>query len=461
MGNYSLKEIAEYIGGDFHGNDALITGFSIDSRTINKNDLFFCIKGKNFDGHDFIEHCAKKASCIITSNKIEDYNVEVKSYIYVSDTLRALQKVSEFVRKKSKAKFIAITGSNGKTTVKEMIAHILSEYKITYTKDNYNNHIGVPLTLLSINQDEDYIIVEIGSNSPGEIAPLAKIINPDIAVVTSVGYAHIEGFGNLKNIAKEKYSIYKYIKENGIAIINNEDKYKNILKIECNKMYFGYKLKLYLKILQIFKNIFKKYKFLSILKISKKKIKLACGNINEDININLNGEHNHLNVACAASVALSLKINIKTIKTRIESFNPISSRLNLHQLERNVCIIDDCYNANPSSFKAALSYLSEQDQKKLVLMGDMVELGKDSELFHKEIGEYARSLGINKFLSIGKFSKYSSDAFGDNGYHFENSESLKSFLNNEIDSNLHILIKGSRSTQLEEYVDFIKNGRYV
>ncbi len=459
MGNYSLKEIAEYIGGDFHGNDALVSGFSIDSRTINDNDLFFCIKGKNFDGHDFIEHCARKASCIVTSNKIENYNVEVKSYIYVEDTLRALQKVSEFVRKKSKAKFIAITGSNGKTTVKEMIAHILSEYKITYTKGNYNNHIGVPLTLLSINQDEDYIIVEIGSNNPGEIAPLAKIINPDIAVVTSVGYAHIEGFGNLKNIAKEKYSIYKYIKKNGIAIINNEDKYINILKMECNKIYFGYnKLKLYL---QIFKNIFNKNKFLSILKISKKKIKITYGNIEEDINVNLNGEHNHLNVACATAVALSLKINIKTIKTRIESFNPVSSRLKLHKLEKNVCIIDDCYNANPSSFKAALSYLSEQDQRKLVLMGDMVELGKDSELFHREIGAYAKTLGINKFLSIGKFSKCSSDSFGDDGYHFENSESLKSFLNNEIDSNLHILIKGSRSAQLEEYVDFIKNGRYV
>ena len=344
MVNYSLKEIAEYIDGDFHGNDALVTGFSIDSRTINKNDVFFCIKGKNFDGHDFIRHCAKKASCIITSNKIEDYDVEAKSYIYVSDTLSALQKVSEFVRKKSKAKFIAIAGSNGKTTVKEMIAHILSEYKITYTKGNYNNHIGVPLTLLSINQDEDYIIVEIGSNHRGEIEPLAKIINPDIAVVTNIGYAHIEGFGNLKNIAKEKYSIYQHIKENGIAIINNEDKYKNIAKIECNKMYFGYKLKLYLKILQIFKNIFRKHKFLSILKIDRKKIKLFYGNITEDININLNGEHNHLNVACAASIALSLKINIKTIKTRIESFNAVSSRLKLHQLERNVCIIDDCYN---------------------------------------------------------------------------------------------------------------------
>ncbi|MBT7542578.1 MAG: UDP-N-acetylmuramoyl-tripeptide--D-alanyl-D-alanine ligase [Gammaproteobacteria bacterium] len=461
MVNYSLKEIAEYIGGDFHGNDASVTGFSIDSRTINTDDVFFCIKGKNFDGHDFIKHCAKKASCIITSNKIEDYDVEIKSYIYVSDTLSALQKASEFVRKKSKAKFIAITGSNGKTTVKEMIAHILSDYKITYTKANSNNHIGVPLTLLSINQDDDYIILEIGSNHPGEIAPLAKIINPDIAVVTNVGYAHIEGFRNLKNIAKEKYSIYQYIKKNGIAIINNEDKYKSIIKTECKKIYFGHKLKIYLKILQIFKNTFKNYKFLSILKIGKKKIELNYGNIKENININLNGEHNHLNVACAASIALSLKIDIRIIRAKIESFNAVPSRLKLHQLDSNVCIIDDCYNANPSSFKAALSYLSEQDQKKLVLMGDMVELGKDSEFFHKEIGSYARSLGINKFLSIGKFSKYSSDAFGNDGYHFENSESLKSFLNNEIDSNLYILIKGSRSTQLEEYVDFIINGRYV
>ena len=160
------------------------------------------------------------------------------------------------------------------------------------------------------------------------------------------------------------------------------------------------------------------------------------------------------------AIAKELKMSHKEINKAINNF-----KLNLGrggEIKINgISIIDDCYNANPSSFKAAISFLSTSDQKKLVLMGDMVELGKDSELFHKEIGEYARSLGINKFLSIGKFSKYSSDAFGDNGYHFENSESLKSFLNNEIDSNLHILIKGSRSTQLEEYVDFIKNGRYV
>ena len=223
MSKYSLSDIAQFINGELHGKDLLVSNFSIDSRTIRKDDVFICIKGEKYDGHNFIKDCIKKASCLITSKEIRDINLEEKSYIIVKDTLKALQEISRYKRIKSKAKFIAITGSNGKTTVKEMVAHILSDHKICYTKGNLNNHIGVPLTLLSMKQNEEYVIIEIGSNNLGEISPLASIVSPDVAAVTNIGYAHIEGFKNLNNTAKEKYSIFNSVKKDGFFIINFVD----------------------------------------------------------------------------------------------------------------------------------------------------------------------------------------------------------------------------------------------
>ena len=207
MSYYSLEKISKYIGGELHGSDKLVSGFSIDSRTLENQDVFICIKGENYDGHNFIKDVLTKVSCVIACSDMDDINFSNQSYIKVNDTLEALRKISEYVRGLSKAKFIAITGSNGKTTVKEMLAHILSDHNITYTKGNYNNHIGVPLTLLSLNKSDDYVILEVGSNKPGEIKPLSKLINPDIAAVTNIGYAHIEGFRNLKNTSQEKYYI--------------------------------------------------------------------------------------------------------------------------------------------------------------------------------------------------------------------------------------------------------------
>ena len=220
MSKYSLKELAGFMGGELYGNDMLVSGFSIDSRTLKNGDVFFCIKGENYDGHNFIDDCLKKSSCIVSSREINPIDLNKKSYIKVKDTLEALKKASEYVRSKCSAKFIAITGSNGKTTVKEMLAHILSNHKISYTKGNLNNHIGVPLTLLSINNDDEFVIVECGSNNLGEIKPLSKLIKPNIAAVTNIGYAHIEGFKTLNNTAKEKYSIFDYIQKLQIQYLN-------------------------------------------------------------------------------------------------------------------------------------------------------------------------------------------------------------------------------------------------
>ena len=456
---YNLSEIAEFINGKLYGNDKIVSNFSIDSRTINKEDVFFCIKGEKYDGHDFINDSLKKASCIVTNKEIKDINLNEKSYIKVDDTLKALQDVSRFVRNKSSAKFIAITGSNGKTTVKEMVAHILSDYKICYTKGNLNNHIGVPLTLLSLKQNEEFVIVEIGSNNLGEIEPLAKIVKPDTAAVTNIGYAHIEGFKNLQNTAREKYSIFKCIKKHGYAIINNEDKYENFL-IKGNKIYFGVENNFYDKAKKILRNIFHKTFFLNVKRKSKNLYQLKMKSSSVNIQLSLNGDHNYYNAACASAIALSLGMKLEYIEKKLESFKPISSRLKLFKLDRDIQIIDDCYNANPNSFKAAILFLSSLDKKKLVLMGDMVELGEDTELFHSEIGKYAKSLGINKFLSIGNNSKFASDIFGLDGFHFENAESLKSYLNNNIEPSTTILIKGSRSSKLEEYVEFLKTRRF-
>tara|TARA_Y100000022_G_scaffold39385_1_gene32418 strand:- start:2242 stop:3615 length:1374 start_codon:yes stop_codon:yes gene_type:complete len=456
---YNLSEIAECVNGKLYGNDKIVSNFSIDSRTIRQDDVFFCIKGERYDGHDFIKDSLKKASCIVTAKDIKDINLDKKSYIKVDDTLQALQSVSKYVRNKSSAKFIAITGSNGKTTVKEMIAHILSDYKICFTQGNLNNHIGVPLTLLSMKQNEDYVIVEIGSNNLGEIEPLAKIVNPDVAAVTNIGYAHIEGFGNLKNTAKEKYSLFKHIKKDGYAVINNQDKFRKFLG-KGNKVYFGEEKNFYNKLKKIARNLFYETNFLNIKRKNKNLHELKIKSSSVNIKLSLNGDHNYYNAACATAIAVSLGIELNYIKKKLESFKSISSRLKLFKLDNDIQVIDDCYNANPNSFKAAILFLSTLDKKKLVLMGDMVELGKDTELFHLEIGKYAKTMGIDKFLSIGKNSKLASDVFGIDGHHFENAENLKSYLNNNIEPSSRILIKGSRSAKLEEYVEFLKTRRF-
>ena len=455
MNKYNVSDIARFINGELHGKDVAVSNFSIDSRKIRKDDVFICIKGEKYDGHNFIKDCMKKASCLIISKEIRDINLEDKSYIVVKDTLIALQEISRYIRIKSKAKFIAITGSNGKTTVKEMVAHILSEHKICYTKGNLNNHIGVPLTLLSMKQNEEFVIVEIGSNNLGEISPLASIVNPDVAAVTNIGYAHIEGFKNLNNTAKEKYSIFDSVKKDGFFIINNEDKYRKFIK-KGNRFFFGKEKGNLNKIKKIFINIFYKNKFLYINKTNKNYYLFKNSYTKIKISLNLNGEHNYYNAACAASIAICLGFKLDYIKEKLESFKSVSSRLKLHKLTNDIQIIDDCYNANPNSFKVAIEFLSSLDKKKLVLMGDMVELGRDSKLFHTEVGKYAKTLGVDEFLSIGKNSKFASRAFGLNGHHFEGSESLKSYLNNNLSSSTRILIKGSRSAKLEEYVDFIK-----
>ena len=456
MSDYSLQEISKYIGGVLHGSDKLVSSFSIDSRTIKNNDVFICIKGENYDGHNFIQDILSTASCVVTSNDIDNLDCSKLSYIKVNNTFEALQKMSEYVRSLSNAKFIAITGSNGKTTVKEMLAYILSGHNVTYTKGNYNNHIGVPLTLLSINTNDNFVILEVGSNKPGEIKPLSALINPDIAAVTNIGYAHIEGFKSLENTAHEKYCIYESLKKDGVAVINNEDKYSRVTT-KKNKIYFGYEKSFYKKLCMKLKNIFWKTDFLDIKKINNNTFEINHNKTSETIRMKLHGEHNFMNAACASSIAVSLGIPLAHIKFKIEGFIAVSSRLKLHKLNNNINVIDDCYNANPSSFNAALDYLSKTKGIKIVLMGDMVELGKDSKLFHQEVGEYAKKLNIDKFISIGVNSKFASDIFSQDGKHFTDHSSLKSYLNNNIGPNSYILIKGSRSARLEEYVDYLKS----
>ena len=301
------------------------------------------------------------------------------------------------------------------------------------------------------------MVIEAGANKLGEIDILAKLIQPDVAAVTNIGYAHIEGFGNLENTAKEKYSLFNSVKKDGVIVINNQDKYHKKIICKSKKIYFGNCENFLSKIKRIIKNLFYETNFLYVKKINNNTIELNYLKYKESFKLNLNGEHNFFNSACAASIAISLGISLKDIKKKLETFRPVSSRLKMHKLDNSISIIDDCYNANPSSFKAAISFLSSVNEKKLVLMGDMVELGNDAKKFHTEIGEYAKAHGVSKLLSIGSYSKFASDVFGKEGYHFENSERLKSFLSNSIDPYSCILIKGSRSSKLEEYVEFLKN----
>ena len=440
MNSYSLKEIALAMGGEFHGKDMQVDSFSIDSREIKKDDLFIALKGENYDAHNYIKQVESEASCIVCSKEYEWKKLSCNKII-VDNTLSALQEFSKFNRNNCDSIFIAVTGSNGKTTVKEMIVSILSKYKISYTKGNLNNHIGVPLTLLSCNENHDFAIIEIGSNSLGEIKALSSLVSPHIGVVTNIGHAHLEGFKRIENTVEEKSSIYQSIIENGTSIINRDDKFFDSMKEKIKNKYisFGYN-----------------DCDIKVVKSSKNNCVLSILGEELDLKTQFSGDHNSLNAACAAAVCYALNIGIDGIKQGLEKFSPVKSRLNILTLHDNITLIDDCYNANPNSFRAAIDFLSEYKKDKWIIIGDMAELGNNSIEMHKEVGQYAKTHSIDKVISYGKHSKYASQEYNSHSPHFSNLNDLYLYLDSNLHANICLLIKGSRNMKLENVVEYIK-----
>ncbi|MFH1613126.1 MAG: UDP-N-acetylmuramoyl-tripeptide--D-alanyl-D-alanine ligase [bacterium] len=452
----TVKEILLATNGILIQGDkkTVVSHISIDSRNIPNNAFFIAIKGNFFDGHDFILDVIKKGVLGIIVSNINKENIQAEIIIIkVKNTLKALQDIAHHIRKKIKCPIIAITGSNGKTTTKEMTASILeSKYKTFKNKGNFNNHIGVPLSILEMNPFHEIGVFELGMSGIGEIKLLCKILKPTIGVVTNVGLAHLEFLKTIKNIAKAKSELPESLKEKNIIILNNDDKYVEAMKNKTKAfvMNFGLNNKAMVKAEKIINKKENGYEF--VLKYKSKKIEIA---------LPILGKHNILNALASASVGIALKVSLENIKNKLSQFQAPCYRMEVIKFKK-ITFLNDCYNANPSSMKEALLTLDNFDSKKrkIAILGDMLELGKKSKKFHEEIGNLVASLNIDIILTKGKeFYAITEKCFKKSKKQFfsflENKQIVKK-LKTILKSNDVVLIKGSRGMEMEEILEIYK-----
>lgn len=425
-----------------------ITSVSIDSRKIGKNCLFVAIKGTRYDGHDFINDVVKKkvAAVMINKNQLKRFsNLEIP-FITVKDTTKSLGDIASVWRDKLNAKVIGITGSSGKTTTKEIIAAIISvKYRIHKTIANNNNHIGVPLTLLSAKAKDQVVVVEHGTNHFGEIKYTAKISRPDLALITNIGHSHLEFLKDRNGVLREKSELIKVaVKNGGKAFINNDD---DLLRK------FGKKLKS--KITYGFDN-FSDYQgeVLGIDDSGRTTISIKYRKKVFQAKLPLTGEQNAKNFLAAFAIAKELGLTDGQILKGLKRIKSVSKRLEINKFKKTI-IINDSYNANPDSMKASLLLLSKikPSYRKIAVLGDMFELGSNTKKLHRELGVFINELKLDEVYTVGKLSEniYTSlDGRVRIKRHFDQKKNLiKALIKNDLKNSV-LLIKGSRGMKMEE-----------
>ena len=412
---------------------------SINSKKIKKDDIFIAIKGLNFDGHDYINEAFKNGAIAAI---ISDEEKISKNTILVNDTKKSLADIASLILMKFKPFVIGITGSNGKTTTKELIKSILdSNYgtnKILATQANYNNDIGLPLTIFNLNSEHSHIVLEMGMNHPKEISYLANIAPPNFAVITNIGEAHIENFKNREAIANEKKDILRNLKAEGTAILPKDSEFFNFLVKD-------------LKNVKVLSFGMRKDADISCELLNHKKILIKTPKYDLEIKSKLLGHNNISNILAAVTCAYQLKINPTKIKEGIENITPIPSRLELKEGKKRAAIIDDTYNANPSSFLSAIEVLDEFPGKKILVIGDMAELGENSRIYHQELSRSIKETKIDITLGLGKYTKEIITLLGRNNSWFRSKDDLVKHLYACMKGST-ILVKGSRSMKMEEIV---------
>lgn len=437
-----LTEIAKIIGATVPKQDIEISSISIDTRELNSGQLFIALKGEQFDGHAFLEKAVEKnAAAVIVA---DDVSLPIPS-LKVADTRVALGKIAANQRDIYQIPVIGITGSCGKTTTKTMLASILSRMGPTLAPEkSFNNDVGVPLTLLKLNSNYQYAVIEIGANHPGEVAYLSGIAKQNVAVITNVAPAHLAGFGTIEGVARAKGEIYEKLSDRDFAIINNDDVFASTwLQKLTTKSVLTFGIKNQADVMA--KNI-------RLDEDGKPSFDVVYPGGNLAIHLPILGMHNVMNALAAIAAAHAVGANAQAIVRGLAEVEPVSKRLIRYKGQSGSLIIDDTYNANPLSVNAALETLTHGNGEKIFVFGDMAELGPDEEKFHAEVGKNARRLGINKIYACGKLSHLTVDAFGDNGFHYKDQASLIAALRNSLHEKAVVLIKGSRSSKMENVV---------
>lgn len=445
----NLSEIAIAVDGQLQGEDCAISSVTTDTRKISPGDLFIALVGASFDGHQFIEQAqAAGAAAFIVDRPIDS----VQPYIVVADTQQALGALGAYVKAQVNPKTVAITGSNGKTTTKEMVAAILAgEGSVLATAGNFNNEIGVPLTLLRLTHEHQFAVIELGANHKGEIAYTCSLTQPDVALINNVMPAHIEGFGSIQGVAEAKSEIFSGLKMHGVAIVNGDSDYLGYWQQHVTE-----------KPLKWFSTQDKHAQvFASDIQLDEQGLAsfiLHSAQGEQAITLPVPGLHNVSNALAAASLCLELGVSLSSIAAGFAQMQNVKGRLNVHQVRTGLTVIDDTYNANLASAKAATDLLSIYPGFRILVVGDMGELGDEAQMYHQQLGEYALLKGIDAVAAVGELSLHTAKGAASIGYHFGDKAALYIWLSQQIANQEHaisILVKGSRSAQMEEVVAFI------
>ncbi len=442
-----LSELAVWTSGRVHGGDAAISGVSQDTRSMTSGMLYVAIRGERFDGHDFLAQ-AKAAGAAAALVAQADTDIDLPQLI-VSDTLAALAELARRHRSRMPARVVGITGSNGKTTVKTLTASILARLGPTHANPgNRNNEIGLPLAVLELRPEHQYAVFEMGAGKPGDIAWLAAIAQPDIGLVNNIAPAHLERMGSLDGIAQTKGALYEALPADGVAIINADDAYADRFARQVSA---GRVLHFALKADAPIRG--------EILEAGQgTRFHLHTPQGEGEIALPMPGAHNVSNALAAAAIATALDAPFQAIREGLESAQGVAGRLRLLPQPGGYSLIDDTYNANPSSVRAAIDTVVSLAGEPWLVLGDMGELGPDAESLHAGIGSYARERGIARLYTVGKLSRAASEAFGVDALHFEDRAALVAQLRHALTPGVVCLVKGSRSAGMERVLAELGGG---
>ncbi|OAM52323.1 UDP-N-acetylmuramoyl-tripeptide--D-alanyl-D-alanine ligase [Methylovorus sp. MM2] len=441
-----LSEAAKALNGKLIGEDVLFTSIGTDSRAIVKDQLFVALRGEHFDGNVYAQESIEKGAA---AAMVSDDALDLSAGLQVSDTRLALGQLAAYWRNKFDIPLAAITGSNGKTTVKEMLASILhaaeSESAVLSTKGNFNNDIGLPLTLLKLRSEHRYAVAEMGMNHLGEISYLTKIGRPTVALINNATTAHVGELGSVEMIAHAKGEIFEGLADDGTAIINADDTFAPLWKTLAGKRHittFG---------VDAVADVSADYQLDS--DGSSLHVRTPSGDI--AIRLPVAGLHNVRNALAATAAALAMGVNLAKVKQGLESFGGVKGRLQHKAGINGALVIDDTYNANPASMRAAIDVLAARSGNKLLVLGDMGELGDDASAMHTSIGQYAKQSGISTLYTLGELSRDMAAAFGANAQHFDTPETLAASVAKSMTTHSTVLVKGSRFMRMERVVGLL------
>lgn len=438
----SLSAAAKYLDCAQPKQTLVFEGISTDTRTLQFGNLFVAIRGEQFDGHQFVEEAWKKGACAVLVDHAVDLPIP---QLIVKDTVLAFGKLSAIWRDQMTIPVIGVTGSNGKTTLKNMIASILrAAYQndasyVLATEGNLNNNIGVPMMLSRLNANHRYAVIEMGMNHFGEIDYLTHLAKPQVAVINNAAEAHLEGLKDVAGVARAKGEIFSGLTAGGTAVLNRDD------------AFYDYWLGLVSPHKQLSFGLNSNADVTAIIKKNQEiQLKTPKGEI--DIKLPLLGKHNIQNALAATAVAIALDFDLKHIKNGLEQVDPAPGRMRQYILSNGACVIDDTYNANPFSLQAAVNTLATFAGERVLVVGDMKELGPEAKQLHFNAGEKIRAAGINYLFTFGEMTAATTEAFGKNARHFTNREELISALRPYLKADTTILVKGSRSMRMEKII---------